>query len=237
MDTSLIILGVALIIVLYYVFYFMMNRDSLADRLDLAQKQTTISSDKLTKPDNGKYSYETWMYVYGPKSITSDTYIFSRDDDSSATGDIKKNIGIKLKGNTPILQLEYTSKSGATTTPITTTITDNYPYQSWVHLIVSVENAFIDVYMNGKLIKSVKDTTIAIPSSGKPVEFGISQTYLAKFSRVVTPTDPQTAWGHYLDGNGENPLKKFAGDYNLALTFKKGDDNSSAYKLNLLGEQ
>lgn len=233
MDTSLIILGVALIIVLYYVFYFMMNRDSLADRLDLAQKQTEIVADKLTKPDNGKYSYEMWMYVYGPKSISSDTYIFSRDDNSSASGAVKKNIGIKLKGNSPILQLEYTTQTGSSTS---TTITDNFPFQSWVHLIVSVENSFIDIYMNGKLIKSIKDT-LNTPSNDKPVEFGISQTYLAKFTRVTTPTDPQTAWGHYLDGNGENPLKKFAGDYNLALSFKKGDDKSSAYKLNLLGEQ
>lgn len=233
MDTSLIILGVALIIVLYYVFYFMMNRDSLADRLDLAQKQTAIVADKLTKPDNGKYSYEMWMYVYGPKSISSDTYIFSRDDNSSASGAVKKNIGIKLKGNSPILQLEYTTQTSSSTS---TTITDNFPFQSWVHLIVSVENNFIDIYMNGKLIKSIKDT-LNTPSNDKPVEFGISQTYLAKFTRVTTPTDPQTAWGHYLDGNGENPLKKFAGDYNLALYFKKGDDKSSAYKLNLLGEQ
>ena len=242
MDTSLIILGVALIIVLYFVFYYMTARDSLADRLDLAQNQTAIVADKLTKPDNGKYSYEMWMYVYGPKSISSDTYIFSRDDDNSSPETIKKNIGIKLKGNSPILQLEYTTKTSSSTssssiyTSVSTTITDNFPFQSWVHLIVSVENNFIDIYMNGKLIKSIKDT-LSIPSSSKPVEFGISQTHLAKFTRVTTPTDPQTAWGHYLDGNGENPLKKFAGDYNLALSFKKGDDKSSAYKLNLLGEQ
>jgi len=249
MDTSLIILGVALIIVLYFVFYYMTARDSLADRLDLAQNQTAIVADKLTKPDNGKYSYEMWMYVYGPKSISSDTYIFSRDDDSSDTGAIKKNIGIKLKGNSPILQLEYTTQTSSSTsatsatsatspiyTSVSTTITDNFPFQSWVHLIVSVENNFIDIYMNGKLIKSIKDT-LSKPSSTKQVDFGISQTHLAKFTRVTTPTDPQTAWGHYLDGNGENPLKKFTGDYNLALSFKKGDDKSSAYKLNLLGEQ
>ena len=46
MDTSLIILGVALIIVLYYVFYFMMNRDSFAVRLDLSQTQMTNPTDK-----------------------------------------------------------------------------------------------------------------------------------------------------------------------------------------------
>ena len=44
MDTSLIILGVALIIVLYFVFYYMTMRNSLATRLDLAQLQADINA-------------------------------------------------------------------------------------------------------------------------------------------------------------------------------------------------
>lgn len=227
MDTSLIILGVALIIVLYFVFYFMTNRDSLADRLDLGSQQNPITVDKLTKPSNAKYSYETWIYVYGP-TTTVDTYIFSRD--GSSTG--KKNIGLKLKASVPTLVLEY--ENAAATSP-EIVITDNFPLQSWVHVIISVDNSYIDIYMNGKLVKSIKDVNIKLPSETNAVTFGMSKTYLAKFERTTDPTDPQTAWGHYLDGNGENPIKKFTGDYNLALSFKKGDDKSSAYKLDILG--
>jgi hypothetical protein len=40
-----------------------------------------------------------------------------------------------------------------------------------------------------------------------------------------------------MDGNGENPLKKLTGNYNVALSFKKGDNDSDKYNLNLLGEQ
>lgn len=230
MDTSLIILGVALILVLYIVFYYMSMRDSLANRLDLGQAQTPITIDKLTSPGNTKYSYELWMYVYGPKSIATDTYVFFRDG-STAT---KKNIGLKLKGNSPTLMLEY-ENAGATSPEIT--ITDNLPFQSWVHIIVSADNSYIDIYMNGKLIKSVKDAGIKSPSESSALNFGVSQTYLAKFERTSEPTDPQTAWNHYMDGNGENPLKKLTGNYNVALSFKKGDKDSDKYNLNLLGEQ
>ena len=115
------------------------------------------------------------------------------------------------------------------------TISDNIPFQTWVHVIVSVDNSFVDVYLNGKLIKSLKDTTIVSPSSNSPVAFGSSQTYLAKFTRTVNPTDPQTAWNNYLAGNGENPIKKFTGDYDLALTFKKGSAPQDAYTMSLMG--
>jgi hypothetical protein len=228
MDTSLIILGVALVLVLYIVFVYMSGVDALANRIDLNQPQTAITADKLTNPENVKYSYETWMYVYGPKSITNDTYIFARDG-TSAT---KKNIGLMLKANSPTLVLEY-ENSAATSQKVT--ISDNIPFQTWVHVVVSVDNSFIDVYLNGKLIKSLKDTTIVSPSANSPINFGISQTYLAKFTRTSTPTDPQTAWNSYLSGNGENPIKKFTGDYDLALTFKKGNAPQDAYTLNLMG--
>ncbi len=228
MDTSLIVLGVALVLVLYIVFAYMSGVDALANRIDLAQPQTPISVDKLTKPENVKYSCELWMYVYGPKSITQDTYIFFRDG-STVT---KKNIGLMLKANSPTLVLEY-ENSAATSQKVT--ISDNIPFQTWVHVIVSVDNSFIDVYMNGKLIKSMKDTTIVSPSSSSPVSFGVSQTYLAKFTRTGLPTDPQTAWNNYLAGNGENPIKKYTSDYNLALTFKKGNSASDAYTMNIVG--
>ena len=231
MDTSLIILGVALVLVLYIVFAYMTTVDSLVNRMDLNQIQTDVGSEKLTNPENVKYSYEMWMYVYGPKSISNDTYIFYRN----GTSDAIKNIGLMLKANSPTLMLEYENTVASVATSQEVTISDNIPLQTWVHVIVSVDNSYIDVYLNGKLIKSMKDAAIVSPSSDSPIQFGVSQTYLAKLSRTITPTDPQTAWNNYLAGNGENPIKKFIGDYNLALTFKNGSAPTDAYTMNLLG--
>lgn len=233
MDTSLIILGVALIIILYIVFFYMTAKDSLADRLDLAQTQTPILATSLTKPESAKYSYELWLYVYGTKENATSTggnYIFYRN---GTTADAtKKNIGLKLTSTTPALTLEYTK----TNVNQSIQITDNLPLQSWVHVIISVDDKYIDIYMNGKLVKSIKDA-IDTPSDANPVIFDVSKTYLAKFDRTTAPTDPQTAWNNYLSGNGENPIKKYTGDYNLALSFKKGDKDSDAWKYNILGEQ
>ena len=241
MDTSLIILGVALVLVLYVVFFFTTAKDSLADKLDLAQVQSPILKTSLTKPQNSKFSYEFWMYVYGTKenaTSTGGSYIFYRN--ASAAANSPKNIGLKLDSRIPSLTLDYTASrtaSGTTTTvPVAVVITDNLPLQSWVHVIVSVDNSYIDIYMNGKLVKSIKDT-IATPSDEESIQFEISKTYLAKFQRTASPTDPQTAWNHYLEGNGDNPIKKYTGDYNLALSFKKGEKDSDAWKLNILGSQ
>jgi len=235
MDTSLIILGVALIIILYIVFFYMTAKDSLADRLDLGSAQTPILATSLTKPESAKYSYEMWLYVYGTKE-SGGNYIFYRN----GTDATKKNIGLKFTSTVPSLTLEYTKTTMTDTSTVKTLvpiqITDNLPLQSWVHIIISVDNSYIDIYMNGKLVKSVKDS-IDTPSALNDVTFGVSKTYLAKFTRTAAPIDPQTAWNSYLSGNGENPIKKYTGDYNLALSFKKSDKDTDAWTYNILGGQ
>ncbi len=234
MDTSFIILGVVLVLIVYFIFFFVSGKESLADKLDLAQVQTPIT---LSDPTKTRYSYELWMYVYGTKENSTSAagnYIFYKNGDAGTPPN--KNIGLKLQSTN--LKLEYLkspASSSASATPQTITITDNLPLQSWVHVIISVDNSYIDIYVNGKLVKSIKDDIVTPIDS--TVNFDISKTYLAKFTRTVKPTDPQTAWNNYLSGNGENPIKKYTNDYNVALSFKQGDKDSDAWKLNILGTQ
>ena len=230
MDTTFIFLGVAVVILLYTIFYFMGGNDSLATKVDLIQIQPAIAIDNLTKPDSAKYSFELWTYVYGSNDNTiKGKYFFSRDANNIGTG---KNIGLKM-GNlgTPTLLLEYKKSSAATSTDVQ--ISDNFPLQTWQHVIVSVDGKYIDVYLNGKLVKSINDE-IETPSLTNEVKFSITpfKTYLAKFTRTITPTDPQTAWNNYLDGNGENPLKNIMGNYGVSMSFKK--DDQDAYQLDLI---
>ena len=230
MDTTFIFLGVAVVILLYTIFYFMNGKDSLATKMDLQQIQPDIAVDKLTKPESVKYSFELWTYVYGSNDPSiQGKYFFSRE--AASIGKI--NIGLKMGLTTPSLILEYNKKDSTNSTPVV--ITDNFPLQTWQHVIVSVDNNYIDVYLNGKLVKSIKDATIETPSTTSPVSFSKTpfKTYLAKFTRTITPTDPQTAWNNYLSGNGENPLKNLMGNYGVSMAFKK--DGQDAYTLPLLG--
>ena len=230
MDTTFIFLGVAVIILLYTIFYFMDGKDSLASKIDLQQKQPDIAVDKLSKPESAKYSFELWTYVYGSNDASlQGKYFFSRD------GTNGKNIGLKMGNNTPSLYLEYVNVVNDTKTKKDVLITDNFPLQTWQHVIVSVDNSYIDVYLNGKLVKSIKDATIETPSPTSAINFSATpfKTYLAKFTRTITPTDPQTAWNNYLAGNGENPLKNLMGNYAVSMNFKS--DGQDAYNLPILG--
>jgi hypothetical protein len=163
-----------------------------------------------------------WMYVFNFQANSE--YIISRESVNAG----KKNIGIKLDSSSPKLVLEYTTKSGNS---VPVTITDNFPLQTWVHLIVSVDDTYIDTYMNGKLVKSIQDKEIDTPSSEAPIIYGVTNCYLAKLTRSVLPTDPQTAWDKYSAGNGENPLAKYLSSFGLSMTLQKNSQDYSTVTL------
>jgi hypothetical protein len=218
MNTLTIFLGVLLVIIIFY-FTFNSGSQELSQKLDLGSgAQTPIKADTLDQPGSAKYSYEMWVYVYQAES--AEQYIISRE--SGVTG--IKNIGIKIAGGQPKLELEYTSDNAKKLVAIT----DNLPLQTWVHLIVSVDgNGFIDAYINGKLVKSFKDAGIDTPSSTTDIVYGNAKCYLAKLTRTTKATDPQTAWDKYMAGNGENPFAKYLSSFGLTMTLQKNNQDYS----------
>jgi hypothetical protein len=161
---------------------------------------------------------------------------------------ITNNIGVYIDGASPTLKIDYVKNNAAVTVAGATmnvcptkpanekgtiVVTDNFPAQSWVHVIISVSNNYIDTYVNGKLTKSIKESDgIYLPSSSSPITFGrCDGTILAKLTRTTKATDPQTAWDKYSAGNGDSKLSKYLGTLGMDVSLKK--DNIEYSKFNL----
>ena len=232
MSPAMIIMGVIVIILLYMYFFYKTGETKMADKIDLGVVQTSIAIDKIVDPAAAVYSFETWVYI--SKYDGMGTSLFSRDAKTSGSSPTKKNIGVEVTGASPTLKVLYTDNEN----PIaqqTIVVTDNFPIQSWVHVIVSVENQYIDVYVNGKLTKSIKAKSVETPSATSVIVYGNWSTVggcsLAKFYRRTKAVDPATAWSSYNDGNGYSNLSKYLGTLGVDLSLKK--DNIEYSKLNI----
>ena len=228
MNTILIVLGVLLIIILYVSFFVFTGSQSLTEKIDLGTQQAAITADKIGNPGSVRYSFETWVYVY--QFEAGGKYLFSRGStDTTGTGH-KKNIGLKLGTSSPELILEY-KKAGLGTGYESLTISNNFPIQTWTQVIVSIDNNYIDVYMNGKLVKSIQQTLEA-PSPSTPIEYGLNKAYLAKFVRNTYPVDPQTAWNSYTAGNGmSSSMSSMLGNFGATIVLNKDAAEYSKLKL------
>ena len=214
MNPVVIVLGVLLIIVTYLTFFVFTGTQSLSAKVDLGGAQTPILASTLSNPGSVRYSFELWVYVYQFES--GGKYLFYR---TGAKVPANKNIGLKLGNTEPSLNLEYTTAAAGAQKSLV--ISSNFPIQTWTHVIISVDNNYIDAYINGKLVKSIQDT-IEAPSINSNITYGIVKAYLAKYNRTIYPIDPQTAWSNYTSGNGiSGASSSLMGNYGASITFNK----------------
>ena len=217
----IILLATILIVVIAYMISTSLSTTtSISKEVDMKDKTADISASSLTRPDATRYAYNVWVYM--DKPITTSASIFSRTRD----------LGLFINGNTSTLSLQLYRKNATSTYQIT----NNFPLQKWVFVTVSVDNSTIDMYLDGKLVKSVidpSDSNSHAPDGTSPITFGVLPgTYMTKFSRVLVPSNPQTAWGLYMEGSGSNRgVGNLANRYNVNLSLMK--DNVLTNSLSL----
>jgi hypothetical protein len=113
----------------------------------------------------------------------------------------------------------------------TITVSNNFPLQKWVYITVSVDNTIADIYLEGKLVKSLP-IPLTAPDMEKPVVFGGGfQAYISQFQRWTTELDPQTVWDTYMKSSGGNSLTGMVGNYNINLSLLKDNIVSSNFSL------
>ena len=244
MDLKLI-LGVVIVVILLYIIwsYFFTSMEVLMSFQDASvSKNVALSSIDSSKSN---YSFSTWTYIndwgtnYGKrKNILvipdgNSSYYYFALYFAKSTNDL--HIYVRTQSNTSTAN-SYNAESGAAGYFTTNCSVTNFPLQTWVNISVSVYNRAIDVYIDGKLIKtcSMSDVAVAIPK-GKSIYIGgevTSSSNLPGFSGYIASVlynsdvfSPKEAWDIYARGYNNsafdlNILKR----YKLQMSFMK--DNS-----------
>ena len=191
MNVALIILIIViLVLVLYLVYYVGFSAQTL---IDLNKSNATIANTDITNPTSTSFTYGVWAYV---NNWTSGIKEICR---AQVNSDVK--FRIYLDSTSPTLKADiFTTDSSAPTKTIS--ITNNFPVQRWVYIVVSVEGSVVDCYLDGKLVKSQQLNFLPNMSGAYSISYGSFDAFLTKFSRIATPSDPQTVWNNYMAGNG-----------------------------------
>ena len=222
MNTVAIILAIVVVLLFYILYkYFMLKSTELTTSASLNATNPAIPI--TNSPSSLRYAYGIWIYVNSLNTGVSKT-IFSRD----------KNIKLYLESTAPVLKCDITMNGGATKT---LEITDNFPLQKWAHVVVSVDNQYVDAYLDGKLIKSGRmvdgQNSPATPTTPSMIIGGGTtfDAYVSKFQHWTEPIDPQSVWSEYMSGNGQARLTSFISSYGIYLSIIKDNIEQSKYSL------
>jgi hypothetical protein len=190
MNITFIVLGIVVAILIYVLYlYFSDNSQNILKYQDINDSQISISSDDLRSPGSTRYAYGMWIYI-NSWDTTSDKILFKRDDDS---------IIVKLASNTPTL----TVKLGENDEILAT---NNFPLQKWVYVVVSVDNNIVDVYLDGKLVKSERVNETVMPKEKSGLTSGKFDAFVARFKRWAHPLNPQVVYNEYMKGSGQGGM-------------------------------
>lgn len=203
----------------------------------------TIDDSKMQKTNNASNcTYSVWFYIsdwnyrYGESKI-----IFERKNNSNDVA-ISANLDA-LQNNVNVDVLTYSTTDGTSAgnsnvrgpAPILHQCTvDNIPIQRWVNLLISVYGRSMDIYIDGKLVRTCVLPGLADVSSNKPVAItsgGGFQGFTSKFRYYNTPTNPQQAWNIYKEGFGGSMLGSLFNRYRIKVSFLDHNKPTGSYEI------
>lgn len=217
------------ITILVVVFILMLLRYIFVDpymlqNIQNGQTASTITSTSLatngTNTPSSNFSYSIWFYInnwnyrYGEGKV-----IFGR---MGATSDSSNNSITGVSGVDPCptvvlgprqnnLDIYLSCYSGADQQPATTTgnkevkkcSISNVPIQKWVNLTFSVYGRTMDIYMDGKLVRTCLLPGVAYVNNSSNIYVtpnGGFEGWTAKMQYYPNSLNPQDAWNIYTKG-------------------------------------
>jgi hypothetical protein len=205
MDTIVIVLIFIIIVLLYSLYYFSKSSTNIKGTLyNLNNSNTSISSDALPNSSTNRFSYGAWVYVNTWNKNSNKLIYFS----GASTNPI---VSLTLGTTTPDLKAVVEGNPSIA-------ITNNFPIQKWVHIVISVDSNVADCYLDGKLVVSRQLATVQPIPATYSINFGTFDAYLTGLEYIPKPLNPQEVWYKYMAGNGYS-----GGKYGVDLSIKKDD--------------
>ncbi|MGI9555029.1 MAG: LamG-like jellyroll fold domain-containing protein [Vampirovibrionia bacterium] len=200
------ILFIILVLVIFYYIYVGATKSGPITSLTDAKVLQTIDTAKLANNSGtNNYTYAIWMYVdnwnyrYGEPKV-----IFGRTD-KSAQGESNPSPSVVLgamQNDLTISIATYPTSTGGAPV-LHNCVIKNVPLQKWTCVLVSLYGRSLDVYLDGKLVRTCVLPGVAKVNKNAPVKItpdGGFDGYTAKFMYFDKPTNPQEAWNIYKDG-------------------------------------
>jgi hypothetical protein len=224
MEPLSIVITVVVIVLLYLLFKYMYTDPYTLQSVQNGQTASNIAATSLATNGSGtsssNFAYSVWFYIdnwnyrYGePKVIFGRMGATSGEGSGSVPGisgidpcpavvlgAVENNISISL-GCFPGADEEPTTEGGKTV--VHTCSVSNVPIQKWVNLTISVYGRSMDVYIDGKLVRTCLLPGVASVNNNANIYVtpnGGFDGWTAKLQYYPNSLNPQEAWNIYTQG-------------------------------------
>lgn len=212
-----------ILIVLIYVLYKLLSKTTTKIS-GFSDASTTITGASQPKTQNNAFSF--WFYISSWTSETKQPLIQLNQGTASYM-----SAKLDTANNTLIIEIKSTTSSSS---PVATVNITDIRLQKWNHIIISVNGNVVDVYLDGKLVKT--QIASAIPSTtsgnfepkiGGAGNKGFISSALYKNDYIT----PEEAWNIYSMGYTGAGLFDFVNRYKLNFSITKDDQEAVSFSV------
>ena len=252
MSALSIVFGIAIVVlIIMLVKYFLSDKNSLSS-VQNGQNSATIMASSLATNSSGapdsNFAYSVWFYVndwnyrYGePKVVFGRMGSLSDASGGSISGvsgldpcpsvvlgAIENNLIVSL-GCYPGVNEQPTTPGGKTV--IHNCMVSNIPIQRWVNLTLSVYGRTMDLYIDGKLVRTCLLPGIANINNNADIYVtpkGGFNGWTSNLQYYPNSLNPQEAWNIYAKGYGGGMLSNLFGSYQVEVSLIQNGTTQSS---------
>jgi len=228
-ELSTIAIGVVAIVLLYIIWQYLTDSYTQIGNMQKGSIKTTLPASTLPPNNNpSNFSISLWFYVTNWSCGTTAKDMFKI---KGATD----NFVIKLGACQNDLDVMTKVNSGGSTIDSVCHVS-NIPIQRWVSLIVSIYGRTLDIYLDGKLVRTcvLPSVSVALAHQSQLTHIEIGggfDGFITSIRYKAQPVNPQEAWNTYTDGYGGSMLQDILNKYKLKLSFLVDDVEKQAITL------
>ena len=213
MNSKLVLAVIVILLLLYVIFKAITTNYTTLGNMQKWSTETTLTDTSLPNSFKANSAISIWFYI---KTWVGGARVIEMQ--TAAAVPIFK---VQFKASTNTIQIF--PRSGATSAGEDCEIAD-FPLQKWVNLIVSFNGSAMDVYVDGKLVKScvvnngskIQETKKIILGDKTKIE---DVGFITNVKLKAAPIAPQEAWDIYSEGFGGSPWSDLLNKYKVKLSF------------------
>lgn len=239
MNIVTILVTIILVVILYYVIVYLFKNkgETTLVKVHDARVAQVINSGSLPSGSSVNYAYSIWIYVndwnyrFGETKIVFGRVDQNNDPAPSVTLSPSTN---NLHVSLATYPVSNTSSSNSPPTLHTCSVED-IPLQRWVNIIMSLNNRALDIYIDGKLVKTcvLPGVPKLNPSSNVHItpDGGFSG-FISNFRYFSDALNPSEAYNVYKQGYDKgSTITGLFDRYRIKLAFM--EDNKEVNSLEI----
>ena len=211
MNSKLVLAVIVILLLLYVIFKAITTNYTTLASMQKWSSPLILTGETLPSSFKANSSISIWFYI---KSWTNNVNLIEFKETSTGLFKIQCMSG---KNTIQIFPRNVISVTGEDCD------IPDFPLQKWVNLIVSFNGSAMDVYVDGKLMKSCVVNLGSLLQKTNTITLGATSVtdigFITNVKLKNSPIAPQEAWDIYSQGFGGSPWGDLLNKYKVKLSF------------------